>query len=95
MGIFPTSPNNQRFPQELSKREKSLVKVFFGWFRKTDYNNSKIEFDPRERDLHAIFGYLQIGEITKVDQGFAVPKWMAYHPHANEKRRKTKPILFT
>jgi hypothetical protein len=40
--------------------------------------------------MHAIFGYLQIGEIKKVDQGFDVPKWMEYHPHTNSKRRHIK-----
>jgi len=64
--------------------------LFFGWFRKTRYNNGKLEFDLRERDLHAIFGYLQIGEIAKVDHEFEVPKWMAYHPHTNKTRRNNK-----
>jgi len=40
--------------------------------------------------MHAIFGYLQIGEIEKIDQAFVAPKWMAYHPHINEKRRSNK-----
>jgi len=64
--------------------------LFFGWFRKTKYNKGKLEFDHSEKDLHAIFGYLQIGDIKKVDQDFAVPKWMAYHPHTDEKRRNNK-----
>ena len=69
---------------------KSDLFLFFGWFRKTRYNNGKLEFDLRERDLHAIFGYLQIGKIAKVDHEFEAPKWMAYHPHTNEKRRNNK-----
>jgi len=73
--------------QHVSKGDLFL---FFGWFRKTRYNNGKLEFDLHERDLHAIFGYLQIGKIIKVDQEFAVPKWMAYHPHTNDKRRNNK-----
>lgn len=39
--------------------------------------------------MHAIFGYLQIGEILR-DPSFNVPKWMAYHPHAQGWRRKNK-----
>ena len=73
--------------QHVSKGDLFL---FFGWFRKTRYNNAKLEFDLRERDLHAIFGYLQIGKIAKVDHEFEAPKWMAYHPHTNEKRRNNK-----
>ena len=40
--------------------------------------------------MHAIFGYLQIGEIKKVDKKFDIPKWMAYHPHAKERRMEDK-----
>jgi hypothetical protein len=41
--------------------------LFFGWFRKTRNNIGKLEFDPNERDFHAIFGYSD------------VPEWLAYH----------------
>jgi len=64
--------------------------LFFGWFQKTKNSNGKLKFDYRERDLHAIFGYFQIGEIIKVDYGFEVPKWMAYHPHTDENRRNNR-----
>jgi hypothetical protein len=57
--------------------------LFFGWFRKTRYHNGKLEFDPNERDFHSFFGYLQVGEITKVNRGSDVPKWLAYHPHTS------------
>ena len=64
--------------------------LFFGWFRKTSFQNGKIEFDAHEKSLHAIFGYLQIGEIKKVNHKFDIPKWLAYHPHTNYKRRNNK-----
>jgi hypothetical protein len=60
--------------------------LFFGWFRKTRYHSGRLEYDPAERDMHAIFGYFQIGEIKKVKLGFTVPNWMAYHPHATGSR---------
>jgi len=65
--------------------------LYFGWFRKTVYgDDGKLVFDPRERDMHAIFGYLQIGKIIRVGRGGDVPKWMEYHSHANIKRRNEK-----
>lgn len=54
--------------------------LFFGWFRRTRTRNNKLEF--YERDFHAIFGYFQIGNIQELNDGFKVPRWMAYHPHA-------------
>jgi hypothetical protein len=64
--------------------------IFFGWFRKTRYDDGKLVFDPHEGDLHAIFGYLQIGEIKKIDQEINVPQWMMLHPHCNNKRKNNK-----
>jgi hypothetical protein len=71
--------------------------LFFGWFRKTRYNDGKRVFDPREKDLHAIFGYLQIGEIRKVNHYFDVPKWMEYHPHtdANKMNKDSNTIYIS
>ncbi|MCJ7507742.1 MAG: hypothetical protein MUO85_03290, partial [candidate division Zixibacteria bacterium] len=65
--------------------------LFFGWFRKIRIYNGKREFDPHEKGKHAIFGYLQIGEIKKVDNEFDIPKWLAYHPHVAEERRNVEP----
>jgi hypothetical protein len=75
---------------ENQRVSKGDLFLFFGWFRKTRYNDGKLVFDPREKDLHAIFGYLQIGEIIKVDHRFDIPKWMAYHPHTKGWRRNNK-----
>ena len=65
--------------------------LFFGWFRKTVFNNGKLEFDPPEKGKHIIFGYLQIDEIKRVNNEFDIPKWLAYHPHVAEERRNVEP----
>lgn len=62
--------------------------LFFGWFRKARIQNSKYEFDRSERDIHVIFGYLQIGEIERVDANFDVPEWMSYHPHTDSRSKE-------
>jgi len=62
--------------------------LFFGSFRKTVYNDRALVFDSHAKEMHAIFGYLQIGDILKADQQFNMPSWMRYHPHANTRRRK-------
>ncbi len=71
---------------ENQKVDKNDLFLFFGWFRKTRDHNGKPKFYPKENDMHAIFGYFQIGEIEKVDQKFPVSDWMAYHPHASGER---------
>lgn len=58
--------------------EKGDIFLFFGWFKKTINKNDKISFDRGARDLHVIYGYLQIGEIVK---GKGVTKY-PWHPHS-------------
>lgn len=56
--------------------------LFFGWFRKTSISNRQIIiFDSYAKDLHIIFGYLQIGQIIHLDEEVAIPDWMSSHPH--------------
>jgi hypothetical protein len=61
--------------------------LFFGWFRRTRYENSQLRYlQPRKcgKDLHVIFGWLQIGEIhpvRKEQHQDEFPKWLHYHPH--------------
>jgi hypothetical protein len=63
---------------------KNDLFLFFGWFRKTKICNGKLEYDPQEKEKHAIFGYFQIDGIMEVDRECKVPDWMSYHPHADE-----------
>ncbi|ODS35342.1 hypothetical protein BEH94_04025 [Candidatus Altiarchaeales archaeon WOR_SM1_SCG] len=62
--------------------------LFFGWFKRTKFENGSLKFDEHEPDLHIIFGYLQIGEKKQVNNGTKIPDWMQNHPHAREEYRK-------
>jgi len=85
-----------------SHLEKQGVKegdifLFFGTFRKTDYLNDRLRFDPKESSKHVIFGYLQIGKRIRLDLNYKdyIPKWIEYHPHAmTEMRKKSKNTLY-
>ena len=67
--------------------DKGDLFLFFGWFRRTRYENNQLRYlQPRKcgKDLHVIFGWLQVGEILKVqrDQNQdTIPKWLHYNPH--------------
>lgn len=60
---------------------KGDIFLFFGWFRETEYNNGYIRYKPNSRDLHVIYGYMQIGEI--IERYEDIPKWLQSHPHSN------------
>ena len=70
--------------------------LFFGTFAETGYREGKLKYVPGGREFHALYGYLQIGEIIKSDSG-QVPAWLRYHPHADEGGRflgKRNNLLF-
>ncbi|MBN1860406.1 MAG: hypothetical protein JW840_02975 [Candidatus Thermoplasmatota archaeon] len=54
--------------------------LFFGRFCTTQFVNEHYEFFPSiHQDFHALFGYLQIGEILSNEE---FPAWLRNHPHA-------------
>ena len=55
--------------------------LFFGWFKETEYRNGKLRYKNKARDLHVIYGYMQIGDIIESPE--MIPDWLHYHPHAN------------
>ena len=61
--------------------------LFFGWFRQTqvDANGRLIWSKTEKQDLHALFGYLEVGRVyhPKVDR---IPDWLRGHPHCSGER---------
>lgn len=60
--------------------------LFFGTFRKTEYEDGSLRFLPESPEIHMIFGYLQVGEIFRLEEDSSYPKWMEYHPHTDKNR---------
>jgi len=71
--------------------------LFFGWFEQNKYDNrnEQLIVDPKDRKnypsgMHVIFGYLQIGDILRLDreeQRSMVKSWMEYHPHVGKEAK--------
>lgn len=55
--------------------------LFFGWFKETEYRDGNLRYKYKARNLHVIYGYMQIGQI--IDSFSNIPDWLKYHPHAN------------
>jgi len=60
--------------------------LFFGTFRKTIKKGGVYQFDSSGEEFHAIYGYLQIGEIVSLGNNTQFPEWMGYHPHTDRSR---------
>ena len=56
--------------------------LFFGWFKKTELWGNQLVFSPGAKDLHIMFGWLQVGEIHHPTPGFLEKyPWANDHPH--------------
>jgi hypothetical protein len=71
------------------KIEVGDIFLFFGRFNHTINEDGKLKFDTNRHDFHMIFGYLQIGEILRINSETIVPKWIEYHSHTHSKARET------
>ena len=56
------------------------VFLFFGWFRQAERVGDRWRYVPGAPNLHALFGWLQVGQVHKVDAS-ECPEWLADHPH--------------
>jgi hypothetical protein len=63
------------------------VFLFFGWFRKTNNIGGQYRFVRNAPDLHVIYGWLQVGEVVRVNQKPSqAHRWASeYHPHFDGK----------
>lgn len=59
--------------------------LFFGWFREVTQDGSRWKYVRSARDIHALFGWLQVGEVVsvsgKAEQVRDTHRWLATHPH--------------
>lgn len=75
-----------QWPAHLNNRgvgENDLF-LFFGWFKQTNYENRILQYARSGKDLHVMFGWLQVGEIREVPNNQDldnIPDWLHYHPH--------------
>lgn len=62
--------------------------LFFGWFRGAEeLDNKTIKISESANNIHAIFGWLQVGEIIDVgnnhEEVIRLKPWLSMHPHVN------------
>lgn len=60
--------------------------LFFGWFKEAEKIDGEYRYKINAKDLHVIFGYLQIGQIIKTAELEKIPHYLRNHAHTHEKR---------
>lgn len=56
--------------------------LFFGWFRHTIIEDSKLHYNCSKPDKHIIFGYLQIDCVLSNEKDINEHAWIKTHPHS-------------
>ena len=74
--------------------------LFFGRFKETEENKKgELVFKKGVKDIHIIYGYMQIGEtidVTDVLKGkIKAPDWLKEHPHIGDKNdKRNKNVIY-
>jgi hypothetical protein len=56
--------------------------LFFGWFRRVEQRYGRLRFKDGAPDLHAFFGWLEVGEVWRLPADRRrIPEWADAHPH--------------
>ena len=63
--------------------------LFFGFFKEVIEHNGKVKFKPKAREIHAIFGFLQIGQIIERPNKNVI-EWINYHPHVSREALRNR-----
>jgi hypothetical protein len=66
--------------------------LFFGWFRDTEIINGRHQYKKDAKDLHVIYGYMEIGK--KYDNYSQLPAYARYHSHAGEGKLNKKNCIY-
>lgn len=67
------------------------VFIFFGWFRPFEFVNDTPQFVKGSKDMHSMFGYMQIGEVVHLGANPSTSllnqyPWLHDHPHMHGTR---------
>ncbi|MEO6457573.1 MAG: hypothetical protein ABIO92_04780, partial [Chloroflexia bacterium] len=66
------------------------VFIFYGWFKQVEYVSGKYKYKKDARDLHVIFGWLQVEQRLSVYDRAAIPPWASEHQHCLREPRSSR-----
>ena len=91
-GWLPAFGQNKGAQTVLGDRgvSKGDLFLFFGTFQHSEKIGGQLRPRRGSAKIHAIFGYLEIGEKYEVNENAQLPNWLNDHLHAMGYRRKIK-----
>ena len=71
------------------------VFLFFGLYRRTEEAAGKVVFEKGSLEEHVIWGWLQIGEIIRIEEGTPPPfEWYREHPHVSHPKCGNNNVIY-
>ena len=90
-GIFGQSHSAQSHLSEMKVKTGDLF-LFFGWYQHLSKKNNNFGYETYKSyksGYHALWGYLEVGEVLNVKKDFKkIPDWAKYHPHCLIENKK-------
>lgn len=83
-GLFGQSGPSQGLLNKL-KVGKGDIFLFFGWFKEAKKLDGKWKYIHNAKNIHAIYGYLEVDEVFDIKKGDSLPSWAMYHQHYRNK----------
>ena len=70
--------------------------LFFGWFRNTTKNDTgQFAYDRQDKHgRHIIYGYMEVGQVMRIENDSVVPSWIEYHPHISVERSGNNNTIY-
>jgi hypothetical protein len=81
--VFGQQGGAQTYLKNRGVRKGDLF-LFFGWFKHAKEGNGQLHYVRGAKNLHVIFGWLQVGDILEVKKDQPLdefPTWLRYHSH--------------
>ncbi|HLK56475.1 MAG TPA: hypothetical protein VKU00_07920 [Chthonomonadaceae bacterium] len=72
--------------------EAGDVFLFYGWFREVEVQREAFRYRRGARDLHVLFGWLQVESRYPSSDILRLPSWTQTHPHYQSKAHKHNSI---
>ncbi|MBD8069747.1 hypothetical protein [Bacillus sp. PS06] len=79
-GLFGQSGKSQKRLMDEGVGEGDIF-LYFGWFREAKKTKERWRYVPQAPNIHAIFGFLEVGKVIDISADDTLPSWAKYHPH--------------
>lgn len=72
---------------DINEVGKGDIFLFFGLFRNTIKTDTGYKFDRKASEKHVLWGYMEVGDVVKIEKEANYPEHYLGHPHFQDRNR--------